>query len=153
MTLIYGQGATIFFLTFLYVGFLGNVLVPKSLDSGLTGPLGTALLVDVGLLALFAVQHSVMARPAFKRLLTNIVSPAAERSTTSCQQSRLVLLFWQWRRGRRGVGGRAPGRTRCYGGFASAGRVTATFVINHFDLFGLRQTAALPGTTAELLRS
>jgi protein-S-isoprenylcysteine O-methyltransferase Ste14 len=96
ITLIYGVCSyAAFFLTFLYaIGFLGDVLVPKSLDSGLTGPLGTALLVDMGLLALFAVQHSVMARPAFKRLLTSVVSPAAERSTYVLASSlALILLF------------------------------------------------------------
>lgn len=92
ITLAYGAGSyAALFLTFLYaIGFLGNVLVPKSLDSGPAGSLGTALLVDVGLLALFAVQHSVMARPAFKRLITTVVSPAAERSTyvlASCSSS------------------------------------------------------------------
>ena len=78
ITLIYGVVSyAAFFVTFLYaIGFLGNVLVPKSLDSGPIGRLGTALLVDLGLLAIFAVQHSVMARPAFKRLLTTVVSPS-----------------------------------------------------------------------------
>jgi protein-S-isoprenylcysteine O-methyltransferase Ste14 len=133
-------------LTFLYaIGFLGNVLVPKSLDSGSTGPLGTALLVDVGLLALFAVQHSVMARPAFKRLLTTVVSPAAERSTYVLASSvALAVLFWQWRP----LGGvvweveQPIGRALLYGGFAAGWLLVlvTTFVINHFDLFGLRQT-------------
>ena len=147
ITLIYGIGSyAAFFLTFLYaIGFLGNVLVPKSLDSGPIGALGTALLVDLGLLALFAVQHTVMARPAFKRLLTTVVSPAAERSTYVLASSlALILLFWQWHP----LGGvvweveQPVGRALLYSGFA-AGWVlvlVTTFVINHFDLFGLRQT-------------
>jgi len=147
ITLAYGVGSyAAFFLTFLYaIGFLGNVLVPKSLDSGSTGSLGTALLVDVGLLSLFAVQHSVMARPAFKRLITTVVSPAAERSTYVLASSlALALLFWQWRP----LGGvvweveQPVGRALLYGGFAAGWLLVlvTTFVINHFDLFGLRQT-------------
>src|SRR6188474_2610227 len=147
ITLIYGVFSyAVFFLTFLYaIGFLGNVVVPKSLDSGLTGPLGAALLVDVGLLALFAVQHSVMARPAFKRILTSVVSPAAERSTYVLASSlALILLFWQWQP----LGGTVwevehpLGRALLYGGFGVGWALVllATFVINHFDLFGLRQT-------------
>ena len=147
ITLIYGVGSyTVFFLTFLYaIGFLGNVLVPKSLASGRTGSLGTALFVDLGLLALFAVQHSVMARPAFKRLLTKVVSPAAERSTYVLASSlALILLFWQWQP----LGGvvwevdHPVGRALLYAGFGVGWALVlvATFVINHFDLFGLRQT-------------
>ena len=147
ITLIYGVCSyTAFLLTFLYaIGFLGNVLVPKSLDSGLTGPLGRAFLVDMGLLALFAVQHSVMARPAFKRLLSSVVSPAAERSTYVLASSlALMLLFWQWQP----LGGmvweveQPVGRALLYGGFGVGWALVlaATFVINHFDLFGLRQT-------------
>jgi methanethiol S-methyltransferase len=145
--LVYGAGSyAVFFATFLYaIGFLGNVLVPKSLDSGPVGPLGTSLLIDLGLLALFAVQHSVMARPAFKRVLTKVVSPAAERSTYVLASSLALLgLFWQWQP----LGGvvweveQPIGRALLYLGFA-AGWVlvlVTTFVINHFDLFGLRQT-------------
>jgi methanethiol S-methyltransferase len=146
LTLAYGAVSyATFFLTFLYaIGFLGNVWVPKSLDSGLTSSLGTALLVDIGLLALFAVQHSLMARPAFKRLLTTVVSPAAERSTYVLTSSlALILLFWQWRP----LGGlvweveHPVGRAVLFGGFASGWALVlvTTFVINHFDLFGLRQ--------------
>jgi protein-S-isoprenylcysteine O-methyltransferase Ste14 len=146
-TLVYGVGSYATFLgTFLYaIGFLGNVLVPKSLDSGPTGPLGTSLVIDLGLLALFAVQHSVMARPAFKRLLTTFVSPAAERSTYVLASSLALLgLFWQWRP----LGGvvweveQPIGRALLYLGFAAGWGLVlvTTFVINHFDLFGLRQT-------------
>jgi protein-S-isoprenylcysteine O-methyltransferase Ste14 len=147
LTLIYGVCSYVaFFLTFLYaIGFLGDVLVPKALDSGPTGSLGTALLIDMGLLALFAVQHSVMARPAFKQLLTCIVSPAAERSTYVLASSlALILLFWQWQP----LGGTVwqiehpVGRALLYGGFGAGWALVlaATLAINHFDLFGLRQT-------------
>jgi protein-S-isoprenylcysteine O-methyltransferase Ste14 len=135
-----------FFFTFLYaIGFIGNVIVPKSLDSGATDPWTTALAIDLGLLSLFAVQHSVMARRGFKRLLTRVVPAAAERSTYVLASSvALLLLFWQWRP----LGGviwtieNPAGRALLYGafGFGWALVLYATFVINHFDLFGLRQS-------------
>ena len=147
LTLAYGGVSyVIFFLTFLYaIGFLGNVVVPKSLDSGATDPWLTALMIDLGLLSLFALQHSVMARPGFKRLLTRIIPDATERSTYVLASSlALLLLFWQWRP----LGGvvweveNEIGRAVLYGGFAFGWMLVlvATFVINHFDLFGLRQT-------------
>jgi protein-S-isoprenylcysteine O-methyltransferase Ste14 len=135
-----------FFLTFLYaIGFLGNVVVPKSLDSGPVDPWQTALAIDLGLLSLFAVQHSVMARQGFKRLLTRVIPEAAERSTYVLASSlALILLFWQWRP----LGGviwdvqNSAGRALLYGGFGFGWGLVllTTFVINHFDLFGLRQT-------------
>jgi methanethiol S-methyltransferase len=148
-TLILAYGAVsyvIFFLTFLYaIGFLGNVGVPKSLDSPATDPWTVALMVNVGLLSLFAVQHSVMARQGFKRLITRVIPPAAERSTYVLASSlALILLFWQWRP----LGGvvwdvqNEVGRAVLYIGFAFGWALVlfSTVVINHFDLFGLRQT-------------
>ena len=135
----------IFFVTFLYaMGFVGNLVVPKGMDSVPVGPLGTSLLIDVALLALFAVQHSVMARPAFKRWWTRFVPEPAERSTYVLASSlALILLFWLWRP----LGGvvwdiQAPaGRALMYAGFAFGWGLVllTTFLINHFDLFGLRQ--------------
>jgi methanethiol S-methyltransferase len=147
LTLAYGAlSYKIFLLTFLYaIGFLGNVFVPKSLDSGPTDPWQTALAIDLALLSLFAVQHSVMARQGFKRLITRIVPAPIERSTYVLASSlALLLLFWQWRP----IGGtiwdvqNGLGRVLLYGGFAFGWALvlTTTFVINHFDLFGLRQT-------------
>jgi protein-S-isoprenylcysteine O-methyltransferase Ste14 len=135
----------VFFGTFLYAaGFVGNLLVPKGLDSPPVGSFGASLLNDLALLGLFAVQHSVMARPAFKRAWTRIVPPAAERSTYVLASSlALILLFWQWQP----LGGvvwdiQAPvGRALMHAGFAFGWLLVlvTTFLINHFDLFGLRQ--------------
>lgn len=146
LILAYGAGSYLAFLaTFLYtVGFMGNFGVPKPMDSAPSGDWLTALLVDLGLLSLFAVQHSVMARPAFKRVLTRIIPQAAERSTYVLASSlALLFLFWQWQP----LGGSiwsvksTAGRAALYGGFAAGWLLVlvTTFVINHFDLFGLRQ--------------
>jgi methanethiol S-methyltransferase len=147
LTLAYGAVSYLFFFfTFLYaIGFVGNMAVPKSLDSPATDPWQTALAINLGLLSLFAVQHSVMARPAFKRLVSRVIPPALERSTYVLASSlALLLLFWQWRP----LGGvvwdvqNEIGRLVLYGGFAFGWGLVllSTFVINHFDLFGLRQT-------------
>ena len=147
LILAYGAVSYVaFFLTFLYaIGFVGNVGVPKSLDSPATDPWTVALMIDVGLLSLFAVQHSVMARQGFKRLITRVIPEATERSTYVLASSlALVLLFWQWRP----LGGlvwdvqHEVGRAVLYGAFAFGWGLVlfTTFVINHFDLFGLRQS-------------
>jgi protein-S-isoprenylcysteine O-methyltransferase Ste14 len=146
VTLAYGVFSyVIFFLTFLYaIGFLGNVVVPKSLDSGRTEPWPMALAIDVALLTVFALQHSVMARQGFKRLLNRVIPDGTERSTYVLASSlALILPFWQWRP----LGGviwdvqHPIGRTLLYGGFAFGWMLVlvTTFVINHFDLFGLRR--------------
>lgn len=131
--------------SFLYAaGFLGNFAVPKSMDSISGDGWQRALLIDLGLLVLFAVQHSVMARPGFKRIFTRIVPAAIERSTYVLASSvALMFLFWQWRP----LGGviwdvqNAWGRAALYSSYGLGWLVVlyATFLINHFDLFGLRQ--------------
>jgi methanethiol S-methyltransferase len=147
LTLAYGASSYVMFLvTYLYaIGFVGNVVVPKSLDSAATDPWQTALAIDLGLLSLFAVQHSLMARQGFKRLVTRVIPAAVERSTYVLASSlALLLLFWQWRP----LGGSVweveheVGRAVLHAGFAFGWLLVlvTTFAINHFDLFGLRQT-------------
>ena len=126
------------------MGFLANVGTAKSLDSTAYSPFLHALAVDLGLLLMFCVQHSVMARPGFKREWTRIVPPALERSTYLLFSSAaLLFLFWRWEP----MGGviwnlQSPvGRYAMYGLYIAGWLIVlaATFLINHFDLFGLRQ--------------
>jgi len=143
---VYGVLSYVSFLAvFLYtVGFVGNFGVPKSIDAAPQVPLLTALLTNVALLALFAVQHSVMARPSFKRAWTRIVPEVAERSTyvlLSNVALGILFVFWQPMGGVVWEVSSEVGRVLIYGAFATGWVIllVSTFLINHFDLFGLRQ--------------
>ena len=146
LVLLYGVIAyAAFFGTFCYaIFFVQNMLVPKSIDSGEAGSVLTAVLINVPLMALFAIQHMIMARPWFKQWITKFIPAAIERSTFVLAASLiLILLFWQWRP--------IPGvvwsveqpvlRALIFAiSFAGFGIVLfSSFLIDHFDLFGLRQ--------------
>ncbi len=137
----------VFFLTYLYaIGFVGNMFVPKAMDSPVRNTFWHALLMDTLLLGVFAVQHSAMARPAFKRVLTRFIPEPAERSTyVLCSSVALIALFAFWQP----LGGviwsvadqRIRSAINVVFGFGFALVLITTFLINHFDLFGLRQVS------------
>ena len=143
---VYGLAAySVSFGTTLYAfGFIGNVLVPKTMDSEPQEPWAQALLINLLLLVVFALQHSVMARPAFKRVWTRIVPEPTERSTYVLASSlALMLLFWLWQP----MGGMVwnvqdpHGQTLLYILYLLGWMIVfgSTFAIDHWDLFGLRQ--------------
>ena len=148
---LYGSIVYLFFLaTFVYaIGFVGNLpLLPKTIDTGTAVPLAEALIVNAVLLGLFAVQHSVMARRGFKRWWTRIVPESVERSTfVLAATAVLALLLWQWRPIAQPLVwsiDHSAGRFALWAVFwlGWAMLLVSTFLINHFELFGLRQVYA-----------
>jgi protein-S-isoprenylcysteine O-methyltransferase Ste14 len=156
LSLVYGAVVYTFFLaTFTYaVLFVGNLYVPKSIDSGAASPLAETLVVNIALLGLFAVQHSVMARRGFKQWWARIVPPALERSTFVLAATlALALLLWQWRPIAQPViwAVQDPVAVKVIWGVFLLGWIVllvSTFLLNHFELFGLRQVwARMTGDT------
>ena len=146
LAFLYGLVVYLLFLgVFTYfIGFVGDLVVPKTVDSGGEAPLAEAILVNLGLIALFGLQHSVMARPAFKRWWTKIVPKSIERSTYVLAASlTLAFLCWQWRPIPATVWEveHPVGVAILWGVFGLGWLFVlgATFLINHFHLFGLQQ--------------
>jgi len=146
---LYGLICYIFFLgTFLYaIGFVGNMAVPKSIDSGEPSPLGSALLINAVLLVIFVIQHTIMARPGFKRAWTKIIPKAMERSTfVLLTNIILCFMFWQWRPVTNIVWqvesatGAMVLNILFFAGFGIV--LVSTFIIDHFELFGLKQVTS-----------
>jgi protein-S-isoprenylcysteine O-methyltransferase Ste14 len=149
IALLYGLASYIvFFVTFLYaVGFVTGLVVPKTIDTGLIVPIGEALLVNLLLMTLFAVQHSVMARQGFKRWWTQFVPQPVERSTYVLLASlALILLFWQWRPIPAVIWHvDHPQIAGALLGLSLVGWLivlTSTWLINHFELFGVHQVVS-----------
>jgi protein-S-isoprenylcysteine O-methyltransferase Ste14 len=146
LALAYGVAAyLVFFGTILYaIGFVTGIFVPKTIDTGVAGSAGAAIVINVLLLSLFAVQHSVMARKQFKRWWTQFVPASIERSTYVLLSSlALILVFWQWRPIPAMVWEVSnPTLAAALTGLSLMGWVLvflSTFLINHFELFGVRQ--------------
>lgn len=145
LALAYGALAyAVFLASFLYaVGWLGNLVVPKTIDSGPAAPLAEAIVINLALLSAFALQHSVMARPAFKRWWTRIVSPPIERATFVLAASLLLFaVCLGWRALPQVVWQAEEAAAIALQALFWAGWgivLSATFMISHFELFGLRQ--------------
>ena len=150
LTLLYGVGTYLFFFcTFLYlIGFVGNWIVPKGIDDGTpAASAGAAIAVNVLLLGLFAVQHTIMARPAFKEVWTRWVPWHVERSTyVLLATAILAIMAWQWRPLPEPVWRvQSPVAAAVLSAASLAGWgivLVSTFLIDHFELFGLKQTVS-----------